>query len=447
MRALQGAICALCLSLVAACDGAVVPSEPAPPERSEEAIVGGTPTAGDWEVFLLFIQADTGRSSTCTATLIAPRTLLTAAHCVDPSAYGAQSLALFAANVPTQAQVQQGVNTVGVLETRLHPNWNPAAGLKNDLALALLQNPPAQPPKPWSRQPLEGRGGRAVRALGYGASGVDGGGGIKRTVDLTIRQLSPELISLGNLVDKGICNGDSGGPTFLTFDDGVERLIGVHSFTRTEDCLDGADTRVDSHVPFILQWLSEKEDACGQNLICSLTRCSPPDPDCLTEGSPCDSPFECPGRVCASDAQHPTPYCSKSCSGDIDCGPSLRCDTGRGVCHWPQLSIAQPGETCIPGASFCSGDFICSGRSAALARCRKPCTTQSQCTPGQHCLIGSTGRQTCEEQPPVTLPVERGQWRAAQSCSAGWSPWPACAVMALWTLLARPRAASRAQSC
>ena len=79
--------------------------------------------------------------------------------------------------------------------------------------------------------PLDGRGGQPVRALGYGLDALDGGTGTRHEVALTLRQISPEQILIGDLVSKGICRGDSGGPTLHTFDDGVERVIGVHSFT------------------------------------------------------------------------------------------------------------------------------------------------------------------------------------------------------------------------
>ena len=65
-----------------------------------EAIVGGTPALDDAQVHLLRISTDgTTVASTCSATLIGARTLLTAAHCVDPKRFGVASLFLSATNV------------------------------------------------------------------------------------------------------------------------------------------------------------------------------------------------------------------------------------------------------------------------------------------------------------------------------------------------------------
>lgn len=429
MSAAPLATCALGLALLVGC-------EAPPTARAREAIVGGTSTRGDPDVFVLDLRGDNGRGTTCSATLIAPRTLLTAAHCVDPSMLGASSLTIVASNAPTAAEVLPGINTVQVIETRLHPAWNPGAGLGGDLGLVLLEAPQAIAPRPWNVQSLSGLGGEAVRAVGYGASGPDAGMGTKRTVDLTIRQLTPELISLGNFVDKGICHGDSGGPSFHTFADGVERLVGVHSFTRTDDCLDGADTRVDANVDFILQWLSEKEDTCGPDLVCAVGPCAAPDPDCLPLGSPCERVFRCPGRQCVGDLQHPATSCSKACSTDGDCGGGLTCEVGRGVCQLPQLPSARQGEACTPGATFCLGGAVCTGASSAdQPRCLAPCAQSSTCLSGQTCRAGLTGQHVCVDPPAIELPLAQFTGPAA-GCQAVPALWP---VLLLGAWMCRKR--------
>jgi V8-like Glu-specific endopeptidase len=403
--------------------------------HSREAIVGGTATTGDPDVFMLSMQGNNGRSTMCSATLIAPRTLLTAAHCVDPSMLGATSVTITGSDVPTAAEIVPGFNTVRGIETRLHPAWNPAAGLGADLALVLLEAPQTTSPRGWNRESLTSLGGAAVRAVGYGAAEPDGGTGTKRTVDLEIRQLTADLISLGNFVDKGICHGDSGGPTFHTFDDGVERLVGVHSFTRTDDCLDGADTRVDAKASFILEWLGDKEDVCAADQVCSATRCPSPDPDCLPLGAACDGALQCPGRQCVNDVQHPAHYCSKSCSTDAECN-GLSCDVGRNLCQLTQLPSSRPGEACIPGATFCTGPSVCSGESVEQARCLRPCTLS--CSTGQGCHLGFNSMSVCVDD-PITLPVARLELPAApRSCSIGLGLWPVLAV--LWVMRRRREA-------
>ena len=404
---------------------------------AQQAIIGGAPSTADVAVFMLDIQADNGASTRCSATLIASRTLLTAAHCVDPSMLGATRLTIVATNAPTEAEVTPG-NTVNVVETRLHPAWNAAAGLGNDLGLLLLETAQTVRPSPWNTQSLAGLGGAPVRLVGYGASTPDGGTGTKRTVDLSIRQLTADLISLGNFVDKGICHGDSGGPTFHDFGDGVERLVGVHSFTRADDCLDGADTRIDARAPFVLQWLADKEENCGPNLVCAVGVCLPVDPDCGSLGGACDAPYQCRGRQCINDAQHVGKYCSRSCLTDGDCTPALSCDVARGLCQLNQLPAARPGEPCIPSATFCTSGSVCNGPSAALGHCSQPCARTLDCVAGQACQVGFGGGKVCFEPAPITLPLGRVELPAARGCSTSLSLWPALAVLWLRARRRRP---------
>jgi len=197
-----------------------------------DAIVGGTVTRGDPEVFLLIIEANNGQAAGCTGTLIGSRTIVTAAHCVDPAILGASSVDIWASNAPTDREIIQGVNLWHVVETRRHPNWNPNT-LSGDIAMALLNAAPNVTPKPWNTTNIGAYGGRPVRAVGYGTTGPNDTSQVstKRTVDLIFRRVTNTLIYLGDQVAKGICHGDSGGPTFHTFSDGVERLVGVHSCT------------------------------------------------------------------------------------------------------------------------------------------------------------------------------------------------------------------------
>jgi V8-like Glu-specific endopeptidase len=412
------------------CSGCV-DLEPSPTRSSRtQPIVGGTPSTFDLTVFMLEIAGNNGANTRCSATLIAPRTLITAAHCVDPAMLGASQLTITASNAPTAAEMS-AANTVRVVETRLHPRWNAAAGLGDDLALCLLEDAQGIAPSAWNKAALTGLGGEAVRLVGYGADAPDAGTGTRRTVDLIIRQLTPELISLGNFIDRGICHGDSGGPTFHTFPDGVERLVGVHSFTRTDDCLDGADTRVDAKAAFLLQWLSEKEENCGPNFVCAANACATVDPDCVALGSACEASWECPGRECITDPQHPAAYCSKPCSTDGDCSGGLRCESSRRVCQRPQLPSARPGEPCFPEETFCLSASVCNGREQAQARCSQPCERTLDCLQGLVCAPGFSGTNACLDPPPIVLPAGRVELPAARGCSATGSLGPAL-LLACW---------------
>jgi V8-like Glu-specific endopeptidase len=443
-----------------------------------EAIVGGTITAGDPNVFMLIIQGSNGQSSVCTATLIAPRTLLTAAHCVDPRIIGAQSVQLLATNAPNQNQIVFGQNTWNVVETRMHPSWSPAT-LGGDIAMARLQTAPNVPLKPWNEAPVAA--GQLVRSVGYGITGPNTtNSGVKRMVDLVINQVSPTLLFVGNGVNKGICSGDSGGPTFRTFPDGVERVVGVHSFTRTQECTDGAATRVDAYRAFIQQWLNEKESPtcardgrcasncpqvdldcvcgaddqcttacpdlsadpdcgdCGANGVCAARSCPVKDVDCVDEGSACTSATQCAGRRCVVDPQNTRPYCSRACRTNADCSAGMECGND-GACRFRQLPTAGVGERCAPGGTFCGERGVCTGASTSDTRCALSCADASQCPRDFSCATGADGQRYCLEPPKPPILLRRADVIAPEhtGCSTGLGLAPS---LGLLLLLRRRRA-------
>lgn len=475
------AVLTLGLWVSAGCGPAAEDEVPPDVRARFDAIVGGTATTGDTNVFMLFMQGDNGQGSMCTATLIDRRTLMTASHCVDPRVMGANSVAIWAHNKPTEGQALQS-DYIRLVETRMHPSWNPNSGLDNDIAMAFLERAPSVTPKPWNKQSLTGMTGFAVRAVGYGISDPAGpGGGIKRTVDLTITQLMPGLLRLGNGSNKGVCQGDSGGPTFMTLG-GVEKVVGVHSFTSNQSCTDGADTRVDAYQSFVQQWLNERESpTCGEDGrcasgctpvdidcvcpadgqcttacpvltkdpdcpkdcvadgVCSLATCPAPDTDCLPLGQPCASANQCPGRLCISDVLHPAPYCSRPCSVDADCGNGLTCDASAKMCLWPQVPPAKENDACTPGQTYCAPPLVCEGAAAGSTTCRKACVLDTDCKTGEACTTGTAGRKYCAPPRPIILLKAHADGTVVPGgCAA--VPWPAPAlVLGLLGLLRRRR--------
>src|SRR5262249_24253416 len=142
---------------------------------------------------------------------------------------------------------------------------------------------PGIAPKPWNTATIDALHGAPLRAVGYGATtgGANpSGAGVKHQVNLTFVQIAAAQFELGDMTSHGICHGDSGGPSFHTFPDGIERVVGVHSFTIDQNCLDGADSRTDYFRSFIDTWMAQNETrTCAIDGLCKQG-CTPVDQDC-----------------------------------------------------------------------------------------------------------------------------------------------------------------------
>lgn len=402
----------------------------------QRPIVGGTVDNGDPEVFELVIVYSNNTGSGCTGTLIGNRTIATAAHCADPAIGNATSSQIWAMN-----KTQESGNPSDyyeVVDRRIHPGWNPNSGsLANDIALLLLDRAPTAPKKPWNSASISNLAGKTVRAVGYGiTSNSSNDSGIKRQVNLVVNQVDSTHIYVGNNVNKGICHGDSGGPSFYTFPDGVERLVAIHSYDANGNCTFGGDIRTDAYASFINQWFIDKEgpqcgndgackmgctpvDAdcscvadgicdtrcpsllqdpdcpkdCVKNGVCSTEPCPEIDEDCAGIGEPCTSELQCAQRTCISDPQNPTFYCSRPCSTTTDCPGDMECSNG--VCIHRQLPPAGYQDPCTPGATFCTGGTVCTGPTSDAMHCEFPCTTAADCPNGTSCEFGQGGIQYC----------------------------------------------------
>ncbi len=228
---------------------------------SQEAIVGGTETA-EWPAIGAYL-IDGGNSGICTATLVAPDVLLTAAHCAD----GAGELDTWT-NAPN-AWASSSDEWVAVREAVLHPLYEVGESwYAHDLAVLLLDEPVTDIEyipvntldfdHTWT--------GRSLHYVGYGSDTTyqGPGAGIKRETDIPILDYYQEFF-YGFAEGTNTCSGDSGGPALVELD-GHLYVAGVlswgWSWNESQDhCKYGgnASMRTDHELDFLAEFFDPYE--------------------------------------------------------------------------------------------------------------------------------------------------------------------------------------------
>jgi V8-like Glu-specific endopeptidase len=270
---LIGSIAVLFLISSAACGtpGANLGSDAAP---AEEAIVGGKATTGFPAVGLLFnaIPNGNGSGGLCTASVIAPQKILTAAHCVlaISSAGAEEAQTADPANVvfysgasingaidPNRVFNVTGIQVPGGNTfpfNQFLANVDSGTLNKDDIATLTLDRAVGVTPLTFSTQALPSSAvGQSVTLVGYGTTRVanGAGAGVKRVVTTPVTDMSPDFVEAGSRA-RGTCTGDSGGPVLLG-----NTIIAITQAGQTDQlgrCV-GNDvfTRVDPWAAFLAQ--------------------------------------------------------------------------------------------------------------------------------------------------------------------------------------------------
>ncbi len=255
---------ALLCGFVAMLSGVAACASPVAEETvgvSRSPIIGGTATAGTPSVMALYARkpgADSG--ALCTTTLIAPRVLVTAAHCVATATVGegAEFKALIGSDLNDANNRPRVVNVTAVRWDEAFNEKAPQEG--HDIGIAILEEAITDiTPMPINLEPLaDSLTGADIHLVGYGLNDGFGqkGAGVKREAMVKLNSFDPTLLQTGNFFGKTICSGDSGGPVLAQVN-GVETLIGVNSFG-IAFCIGPANsTRVDAYRVFIERFLVE----------------------------------------------------------------------------------------------------------------------------------------------------------------------------------------------
>ncbi len=235
---LAGLVLAPCVA--SACAAPATEAETALPLRDAEASTDSAVVA--------LVRTPTACGSLpsirCTGTLVGPRAVLTAAHCLD-------GLTPDTLAVADGADLAVARRVHAVAELLRHPTYTPEP-LANDLALVVLAEPITDlAPLPLATAAIGPADvGRSVRVVGYGHPGDGPIDGIRRQ-GTNVVQSADDGSFLTVPGPALACNGDSGGPLLAQGTDGVERVAGVTSWGDTLCVSEASNVQVAAHLGFL----------------------------------------------------------------------------------------------------------------------------------------------------------------------------------------------------
>jgi secreted trypsin-like serine protease len=206
------------------------------------AVVGGAAVKAGGYSFAVAVGDSTGPY--CGGTLIAPRVVLTAAHCltIKPTSLGQLRVFAGSHSITADLATHDATHVMGLTAVVVHPKFNEQS-MHYDAALLILDHPVASARiLPMAKaSPLAGS---SVSAAGWGTTEEHGAVMRDQLRSVILKVGTTRACARGNAIPGGYfapsmmcasnpgrdtCSGDSGGPLVGT-NDGHTVMVGITSF-------------------------------------------------------------------------------------------------------------------------------------------------------------------------------------------------------------------------
>jgi secreted trypsin-like serine protease len=244
-----------CIFLFAACSDHV--------GVASSAIVGGNADTTSSAIVML-VTSGTTADADCSATVVSPHVLVTAAHCVDPQHLSASlgSSYITRVFVGDDYATEHAGNMHEVATTATAPGYlfSTIFTKGHDVGVVVTKDALDMTPVPYVRAALDDSiVGASVRLVGFGETsvGVDTSIGVRESATTTVGKLGAiDVVTTAAL--PSACEGDSGGAALVTMN-GTETLAGVisHGDAGNTCALSSFADRVDLESAFIDSYVNQ----------------------------------------------------------------------------------------------------------------------------------------------------------------------------------------------